>query len=325
MAGSRRIPREKATAALTALLERICAGGAHADCVTAVYVFGSYARGALTVGDVDMDIEYDAKLHPAVERELMDNLVVGRDWNTPLRKALKPARALQVMFSRLEMIAEPVLVYERGDALDRALARIDSIAPDAEAGRADRDPVHPAIEPIADDLARPIRILLSELLAGGLLDLEIIDLADAEEDELSDESFVFETRLRWRSAASPLARAARAAGAHLQASGVDLDGVALMPGSVLDQSGGAVGRSTAARRTCGASWSTWARTASAMRCSCCILNASARCARCGSPLPTRRRCRTAISTPGCRNARRRFVTETWLEVGPACRRTGASA
>jgi hypothetical protein len=52
-----RIPRQKATAALTALLETGCAGGLHADCVTAVDVFGSYARGALTVGDVDTDIE----------------------------------------------------------------------------------------------------------------------------------------------------------------------------------------------------------------------------------------------------------------------------
>jgi hypothetical protein len=96
MAGNRRMPREKATAAQSTLLEAICAGGAHADCVTAVYVFGSYARGALTVGDVDVDIEYDARLDPAVERELMDNLLAGRDWNTPFRKALKPARALQV-------------------------------------------------------------------------------------------------------------------------------------------------------------------------------------------------------------------------------------
>ena len=64
MAGNRRMPREKATAALSALLERVCAGGAHADCVTAVYVFGSYVRGALTVGDVDVDIEYDARLKP---------------------------------------------------------------------------------------------------------------------------------------------------------------------------------------------------------------------------------------------------------------------
>jgi predicted nucleotidyltransferase len=44
------MPREKATAALAALLETICAGGAHDGCVTAVHVFGSYARGAVTVG-----------------------------------------------------------------------------------------------------------------------------------------------------------------------------------------------------------------------------------------------------------------------------------
>lgn len=113
MAGKRRMPREKATTALSALLETICAGGAHASCITAVYVFGSYARGALTVGDVDVDIEYDAKLDPAVDKELLDNLVVGRDWNTPFRKALNPSRALQVLFGRLEMIAEPMLIYRR--------------------------------------------------------------------------------------------------------------------------------------------------------------------------------------------------------------------
>jgi hypothetical protein len=94
--------------------------------------------------------------------------------------------------------------------------------------------VHPAIEAVAEDLARPSRILLTELLAAGLLTVELIDLADAEEDELRDRRFVTRVRLRWRSAASPLARAARAAGAHLQASGVDLATVALMPRSVLD-------------------------------------------------------------------------------------------
>ncbi|MDP9347518.1 MAG: hypothetical protein M3P44_17755 [Actinomycetota bacterium] len=134
MATGRRIPREKATAALTALLETVCAGGPHADCVTAVYVFGSYARGALTVGDVDTDIEYDARLDPGVEREMLDNLVVGRDWNTPFRKALKPARALQVMFGRHEMLVEPVLVYQRGDTLAGARARVAAITPDPAAG-----------------------------------------------------------------------------------------------------------------------------------------------------------------------------------------------
>lgn len=235
MAGTRRISRENATAALSALLETISAGGPHAHCVTALYVFGSYARGALTVGDVDVDIEYDARLDPAVERDLMDRLVAGRDWNTPFRKALKPARALQVMFNRVEMIVQPVLVYERGDTLEAALARVEAIAPDPEAGRARRDPVYPAIEAVAEDLARPTRILLTELLAAGLLAVEVIDLDDAEEDELRDRRFVARVRLRWRSAASPLARAARAAGVHLQASGVDLASVALMPRNVLDE------------------------------------------------------------------------------------------
>jgi hypothetical protein len=148
MAGGRKISRENATAALSALLETIRAGGPHARCVTAVYVFGSYARGALTVRDVDVDIEYDARLDPAVERELIDRVVIGRDWNTPFRKALKPARALQVLFNRVEMIVEPVLVYERGDTLETALARVGAITPGPEAGRAARDPVHPAIEAV---------------------------------------------------------------------------------------------------------------------------------------------------------------------------------
>jgi hypothetical protein len=43
--------REKATAALAALLKTIYAGGTHGGCVTAVYVFGSYTRGAVTVGE----------------------------------------------------------------------------------------------------------------------------------------------------------------------------------------------------------------------------------------------------------------------------------
>jgi hypothetical protein len=182
-----------------------------------------------------VDIEYDARRHPAVERELVDNLVTGRDPNTPFRKALRPPRALQILFSRLEMIAEPVLVYERGDTLDQALARVEAIAPDPEAGRAERDAVHPAIEPVAEDLARPTRILLTELLTAGLLTVELVDLADADEDELADRRFLTRVRLRWRSASSPLARAARAAGGQLKAAGIDLGSVALMPRSVLDQ------------------------------------------------------------------------------------------
>jgi predicted nucleotidyltransferase len=100
MATGRRIAREKATAALAPLLETVCAGGVAHHCVTAVYVFGSCARGALAAGDVDTDIEYDAALNPAVEREVLNDLLGGRVWNTPFREALKPAGALQLMFNR---------------------------------------------------------------------------------------------------------------------------------------------------------------------------------------------------------------------------------
>ena len=116
------------------------------------------------------------------------------------------------MFSRVAMIVEPVLVYAAGDTLAAALARVEAIVADPEAGRARRDPVHPAIEAVAEDLARPSKILLTELLAAGLLTIELIDVADAKEDELHDRRFVTRSRLRWRSTANPLAHAARAAG-----------------------------------------------------------------------------------------------------------------
>jgi hypothetical protein len=237
VATKRRIPREKATAALTALLEAVCAGGPHADCVTAVYVFGSYARGALTVGDVDTDIEYDVRLNPAVEREMLDDLVVGRDWNTPFRKALKPPRALQVMFGRHEMIVEPVLVYERGDTLADALKRIAAITPDPAAGRAERDPIHPTIEPVAEDLVRPSRIMLSELIAAGLLAIEVLDLADAAEKDIADPTYRRHVRMRWNATSSPLARAAWSAGHYLEAASVDLGTVTLMPKGMLGAAG----------------------------------------------------------------------------------------
>jgi hypothetical protein len=132
------------------------------------------------------------------------------------------------------MLVEPVHIYKRGDDLDQALARLAGIKPDPKAGRAQRDPVDPAIDPVADDLARPTMILLTELITAGLLTVDLVDLPDAEENELADSRFAAEIGQRWRSPASPLARAARAAGAYLEAAGVDITRAALMPRGVLD-------------------------------------------------------------------------------------------
>jgi predicted nucleotidyltransferase len=88
--GTGRIPRERATAHVVELLEHVCAGEGAAACVTAVYAFGSWSRGALEVGDVDLEIEYDRSRDPETARQMLDLLVAGRDWNSPLRKALEP-------------------------------------------------------------------------------------------------------------------------------------------------------------------------------------------------------------------------------------------
>ncbi|HJS92988.1 MAG TPA: hypothetical protein VJ741_01905 [Solirubrobacteraceae bacterium] len=151
------------------MLERINAGGKYLNCITAVHVFGSYARGATAVGDVDVNISHDSRLDPDVDAEILDRLLSSRDWNTPFRKALQPSRAVQLLFNRIEMTIAPVLVYERGDTLEQTVARVESIAEDESAGRAARDPVHPALEAVIDDLARPSRILLTELASRGYI------------------------------------------------------------------------------------------------------------------------------------------------------------
>ncbi len=127
------MPRERATGYLLELLERICAGGKYLDCITTVHAFGSWSRGASEVGDVDLNISYDHRLDGEVNRELVRRLATGRDWNTPFRKALKPRRALHIMFNQFGDVGESVLLYERGDSLAAATARVRNIAEEAAA------------------------------------------------------------------------------------------------------------------------------------------------------------------------------------------------
>jgi hypothetical protein len=231
MPAGRSVPREKATAQLVALLERICSADGYVRCITEVRVFGSYARGALTVGDVDLNIEYDAKVDPDLDREMFDRLVSGRDWNTPLRQALKPGRLLQVMYGRAELLDNSVMLYRRGDTLDIALARVRAIEPDPDAGRADRDPVHPTLVRFVDDLARPSRILLTELARRDIITLTTVDLPDSDLDAIANPDYRDAVRFRW-SDRSPLRRAALAAGVWLQDRGADLSRVHLLGNDV---------------------------------------------------------------------------------------------
>jgi hypothetical protein len=230
------MPRDQATAFLLELLGRVCAGGKYIDCVTAIHAFGSWSRGAAEVGDIDLNISYDHRLDDEVNDELVRLLVKGRDWDAPFRKALKPRGALHLMFNRLEMVGEPVLVYERGDSFEMAVTRVGDIAEDLEAGKAARERVAPVLEPIAEALSRPSLILMTEMAAHGYVDITLIDLPDAELSEISDVEYRRFVHRRWTST-SPLARAATAAGAYLETLGVNLSEVAVLGGQAYPQRG----------------------------------------------------------------------------------------
>lgn len=216
-----RIPRERATAHVIELLERVCAGEGAAACVTVVYAFGSWSRGAIEVGDVDLDIEYDRFRDPETAKLMLDLLVAGRDWTSPLRKALKPRRTLQVLFDSIDKLGEPVPIYQDGDDLEAALARVSGIKPDPSAGRGDRDPLHPRLEPVADALSRPSLITLGELLRHGAIDVSVHDLPDVDMSEIQDDDFGEFLLFAWNEG-GPRARAARAGGSFLLGRGLAL-------------------------------------------------------------------------------------------------------
>lgn len=202
------------------LLETICAGKGAAKCVTAVYAFGSWSRGALEVGDVDIDIEYDDLRDPETRRQMFDAVLAARDPLAVLRKALKPRRTLQVLFESADNLGQRVLIYKDGDNLEAALARVHSIELDADAGRAEREAVHPALEPVANALTRPSLIRIGELAAHGLIDVVLIDLPDFAVDEIADTDYREFVQTTW-SESSPLARAARAGGALMLGRGLE--------------------------------------------------------------------------------------------------------
>jgi hypothetical protein len=223
------MPRQLATQHLLELLGRICAGGKYLDCITAVHAFGSWSRGAPEVGDIDLNISYDHRLDDEVNAELSQLLVKGRDWDAPFRKVLKPRRALHVMFNRLEMVGEPLLVYNRGDSFETAMSRVGDIAEHSEAGRAAREPVDPVLEPVAAALTRPSLILMTEMARRRYVEIELIDLPDGKVSAISDAEYRRFVQHRWTST-SPLARAATAAGVCLQARGVRLSEVMVLGG-----------------------------------------------------------------------------------------------
>jgi len=135
------VKRSEATKRIEGLLARVVNGeGSYSPRVREVWIFGSYARGALEVGDVDLAVEFDQTKDEA-GRWFATLMAGGFDHLGALRRELRGTqRALEIHFNELEDLRkegfEPWLLWRRGDSLGEAHARLVALAPDASARRA---------------------------------------------------------------------------------------------------------------------------------------------------------------------------------------------
>jgi predicted nucleotidyltransferase len=123
------VKRTEARRRIEGLLGRVVNGeGRYVPRVREVWVFGSYARGALEVGDVDLAVEFDQTKDEA-GRWFAIQMAGGLDHLGALRRELRAKqRALEIHFNELDELRkegfEPQLLWRRGDLLDEAHARL---------------------------------------------------------------------------------------------------------------------------------------------------------------------------------------------------------
>ena len=98
-----RVKRAEAARRIDTLLERVVrADGRYLARVREVWVFGSFARGALEVGDVDLAVEFDQTKDEA-GRWFATLMAGGFDHLGALRRELRGSqRALEIHFSELD-------------------------------------------------------------------------------------------------------------------------------------------------------------------------------------------------------------------------------
>ncbi|GAA2679565.1 nucleotidyltransferase domain-containing protein [Streptomyces lunalinharesii] len=217
--------RERATTLVNDMLDRLEEGGWPLDLIDEILVFGSYARGALNPSDVDLVVEH--RRDDRLTSEFLHALSYGRDPSASMKRALKSSsRGLQIHFGeRKTLEAEGFALtplWNRGEPIDAARARLAAITPDPAAGRAPRDHMLEAFDGIDRWVPRPVRITLTELVDRKAATIRQLQLPDADPAHPA----AHEALTRWTDT-SPLRRAAAAALAHLEATSRPLDSVYL--------------------------------------------------------------------------------------------------
>jgi hypothetical protein len=176
--------------------------------VTELHVFGSFARGALAPHDLDIDVEFEGD--DQWISHFVTALSYGRDPHSPIRRMLTGGkRGCQFTFNfRKQADFDLTMLWQKGDDLAAALARLDAIGADLTAGRAPRDSMLPQFEGIDAWVPRPYREALVAAVNDAAVSVERIVLADLPRGAIS--SFAAEHLAdRWKQS-SPLYRAAAA-------------------------------------------------------------------------------------------------------------------
>jgi hypothetical protein len=148
--------------------------------VREVWIFGSYAHGALEVGDVDLAVEFDQTKDEAGSW-LATLMAGGFDHLGALRREPRGnQRVLEIRFNELDDLRKegfaPLLLWRRGDSLEEAFARLAALAPDASAQRAARDTVHPLLAEVEKLIPRPARQEFSLFMWAGWLEARLVEL-----------------------------------------------------------------------------------------------------------------------------------------------------
>lgn len=265
------IARSRATRKLRDVLRRACSGKGTTPSIRTISVLGSYARGATSVGDIDITIDLD---DPRDERQAaLDDyyaFVRGRNPHADLFRELRCSGASMVnavVVQRFGDHPEPVpperwrddlgpeyelaepppmghvatqqplagpahLLYVRGDSFEDALGRLAAIKEDPSASRFERTTGVPLLDPLADLVGVNTQYKLAKLVLAGGLDLKAVVLEET--DEIPEPVFDLELRLNVIPGGKARRPAVIAAITYLLEDGVDPELIWLRHTSLVD-------------------------------------------------------------------------------------------
>lgn len=174
------VNRERATVLVEHMLRALDDSQAEwpLSLITDVYIFGSFARGALEPHDVDVDIEFEPDLEWGAH--FAGCLAYGRDPFSVFKRSLTGGkRGCQFQFNyRDRADFKMTLLWRRGGTLQTALERLHAIQADPAAGRAERDAMLPEFDGLDQWIPLALREGLVDAVGSGAITMERLVLTD---------------------------------------------------------------------------------------------------------------------------------------------------